>query len=418
MGSPLELGRTLLDAVDCLGGGGLFIGRAHLPAAACPRGIGGPTPVLVSPEGVFDLSALAPTTAALLASADLPDLLRGQRGGRIASVEDALTASQHDRRGTDTVHFLSPIDLQPVKACGVTFAASLLERLIEEQARGDPAMATKVRATIQRSAGERLQAIKAGTPASLHLLKELRGLGIASAYLEVGLGPYVEVFTKAPVLGTVGTGERVHVRDDSEWSNPEPEIVLVVSPDGTIVGATLGNDVNLRDLEGRSPLLLGIAKDNTASASVGPWIRLFDVHFTLDLLMASTLTMTISGEDGFAFEDDCPMDRISRLPDDLVRQASGRFHGYPDGFSLFLGTMVVPTADRVAPGLGFTHRPGDVVAIRHPHLGCLVNQVASTADIPPWDDGIGRLMTNLGRRGLLQEGSSLSASASVQGPAR
>jgi fumarylacetoacetate (FAA) hydrolase family protein len=233
------------------------------------------------------------------------------------------------------------------------------------------------------------------------MLERLRGLGIESAYLEVGLGPYAEVFTKAPVLGAVGTGEQIHVRDDSAWSNPEPEIVLVVAPSGAIVGVTLGNDVNLRDLEGRSPLLLGIAKDNTASAAVGPWIRLIDQHFKLETVLTSTVTMTITGLDGFQTTGACRMDQISRRPEDLVVHASGRFHDYPDGFVLFLGTMVVPSGGRLAPGMGFTHHPGDVVAISNPYLGTLVNEVATTHEIPHHMAGLGALMENLAARGLL-----------------
>ena len=157
----------------------------------------------------------------------------------------------------------------------MTFATSMLERVIEEKARGNPAAASAIRTEIQSLIGDDLSQLKPGSAQAMALKQVLIAQGAWSQYLEVGIGPDAEIFTKAPVLAAVGCGDDAGLHPASQWNNPEPEVVLAINSRGEVVGATLGNDVNLRDVEGRSALLLGKAKDNNASASVGPFIRLY-----------------------------------------------------------------------------------------------------------------------------------------------
>ena len=228
----------------------------------------------------------------------------------------------------------------------------------------------------------------------------MQAQGIWSQYLEVGIGKDAEVFTKAPVLSSVGTGSDVGIRTDSHWNNPEPEVVLAVNSRGVIQGAALGNDVNLRDIEGRSALLLGKAKDNNASCAIGPFIRLFDDSFTLDHVRLEVVHLRVTGEDGFVMDGVNSMDQISRDPLDLVQQVMGA-HQYPDGFMLFLGTLFAPTQDRGQKGAGFTHHLGDKVCISSQHLGVLCNRVSHSETAAPWQFGLRALFNNLAARGLL-----------------
>jgi fumarylacetoacetate (FAA) hydrolase family protein len=388
---------------DWCAGTGLAVARIHLPADACPRGIGGPTPVVVRASEVLDAAALAPTVAELLARDDLVAQARSASLRVIAPLADVLTESIYFRRRPDHPHFLAPIDLQVVKAAGVTFAASLIERVVEERAGGDPRRAEEVRSQLGAAIGGSLRDVVPGSEQAARLMEVLRQEGLWSQYLEVGLGTHPEIFTKAPVLASVGVGEQIGIRSDSTWNNPEPEIVLAVSPEGRIVGAAVGNDVNLRDFEGRSALLLGEAKDNNASCAIGPWIRLFDDSFTLESLMGEMVSCRVLGADGFATEGANDLAQISRHPVSLVRAATGDHHQYPDGFALFLGTMYVPSADRGDAGRGFTHHVGDRVEISCPSIGTLVNWVERCEQIPPWTSGIVALVRNLHRRGLLEE---------------
>jgi fumarylacetoacetate (FAA) hydrolase family protein len=291
--------------------------------------------------------------------------------------------------------------VQAIKACGVTFAVSLLERVIEEQAGGDAAKAVEVRRTITELIGTDLAKIKPGSDAAMRLKAELERRGAWSQYMEVGIGPDAEVFSKSQPMSAVGPGAEVGLYPTSVWNNPEPEIVLAVNSAGQIVGATLGNDVNLRDIEGRSALLLGKAKDNNGSCAIGPFVRLFDERFTLDTVRAASLSLRIEGADGFVLEGVSHMKEISRDPADLVTQTCGAHHQYPDGFMLFLGTMFSPIKDRDAPGAGFTHHLGDVVTIATPSLGALVNTVQLSTGIPPWTFGVRALYRSLAKRGLL-----------------
>jgi fumarylacetoacetate (FAA) hydrolase family protein len=384
---------------------GRLVGRIQLPPRDCPRGVGGPTPVAIRDGLVLDLTPVAPTMADLLERDDLVEIVDRDLPV-VGRLTDVVVASHHSRRGPDEPYLLAPFDLQVIRACGVTFATSLIERVIEEGARGDAAEARRIRDDLAAAIGSDLAAIEPGSARAAALKTELIAAGRWSQYLEVGIGPDPEIFTKAPVLASVGTGQHVGVRDDSAWNNPEPEVVLAVDSRSRIVGATLGNDVNLRDMEGRSALLLGEAKDNNASCAIGPFVRLFDDPvagdgFDVERLMAGEVVLEVSGRDGFETAGANRLAEISRSPRALVDHAMGRRHQYPDGLALFLGTMFVPTADRLGPGSGFTHQPDDRVTIRQPHLGSLVNWVGSSETVPPWELGIRGLMTNLAARGLL-----------------
>jgi fumarylacetoacetate (FAA) hydrolase family protein len=327
--------------------------------------------------------------------------VRAANGPQVASFDDVVANTPRDGREPSRPHLLPPVDLQVIKAAGVTFPVSMLERVIEERAGGDRSAAHALRADVQRALGGDLAKVRPGSPEAGRLKEFLVGRDLWSQYLEVGIGPDAEIFTKAPVLAAVGTGAEVGVLRDSHWNNPEPEVALVVSSAGRVVGATLGNDVNLRDVEGRSALLLPRAKDNNASCSLGPLLRLFDGGFTMDDVRAMEVGLTVEGTDGFRLDDVSQMTRISRDPQSLVGQLMGADHQYPDGAVLMLGTMFAPVVDRDAVGLGFTHHDGDVVRIHSDQLGTLVNVVRRCDDCEPWTYGIGALMRNLAERRLL-----------------
>ena len=320
---------------------------------------------------------------------------------RLAPLAEMVANSAWNRGNNAQPWFLAPCDLQAIKASGVTFVSSMLERVIEEQARGDPAKAESVRKAIVAVIGDDLSGIRPGSPEAVRLRDVLIGQNAWSQYLEVGIGADAEIFTKAQPMSAVGLGAEIGVHPQSKWSNPEPEIVLAVNSRGCTVAATLGNDVNLRDYEGRSALLLGKAKDNNASCAIGPFIRLFDESFTIDTVRGCELAMRVDGPDGYALEGQSSMAMISRDPLDLVGQAIGANHQYPDGLMLFLGTMFAPTQDRLGPGQGFTHVMGDIVTVATPALGALVNRVNRSDRIPPWTFGAGALMRSLAQRNLL-----------------
>jgi fumarylacetoacetate (FAA) hydrolase family protein len=362
--------------------GATLVGRVWLPDA------GGPALVTVRDGDVYDLSRVAPTCSQLL---ELDDPVAAIHGAPSLPLLGSL----------DDARLLAPCDLQAIKASGVTFVASLLERVIEEQARGDAGKADAIRQSIVDIIGGNLRSIRPGSPQAAAVKDALIAQGVWSQYLEVGIGPYAEIFTKAQPMSAVGTGADIGIHPDSHWNNPEPEIVLAVTSVGRIAGATLGNDVNLRDFEGRSALLLGKAKDNNASCAIGPFIRLFDAGYNLDDVRRCDVELRVSGEDGFTFTARSSMSQISRDPADLVEQAMGRHHQYPDGMMLFLGTMFAPTIDRFGAGQGFTHAVGDSVEVSTPALGTLVNRVRHTDAIPPWTFGTAALMKNLAGRGLL-----------------
>ncbi|MBV9750828.1 MAG: fumarylacetoacetate hydrolase family protein, partial [Acetobacteraceae bacterium] len=370
---------------------GTWVGRAWLPGSNQ-----GPAVVVVRPEGVFDVTSRVATTSALF---DLPDpagLLREMPGERIGGVEEILRNSDAARQDASKPWLLAPIDLQAIKAAGVTFAASLLERIVEEHAKGDPAAAEKAREALVAEIGVDLSKVRPGSREAEDLKQALVRRGLWSQYLEVGIGPDAEVFTKAQPLSAVGYGADIGVHPKSAWSNPEPEVVLAVSSSGRIVGATLGNDVNLRDFEGRSALLLSKAKDNNGSTSIGPFVRLFDETFSLDDVRRAEIALHVEGEDGFVLDGMSAMGEISRDPEDLVGQTIGATHQYPDGFVLFLGTMFAPTKERPKEqkdgGGGFTHRTGDIVAISSAQLGALVNRVRTSDQVPPWRFGVRALI--------------------------
>nr|WP_047581372.1 fumarylacetoacetate hydrolase family protein [Methylobacterium sp. ZNC0032] len=363
--------------------------------------LGGPSVVTLSDGQIVDVTRSFPTSRDLCENADPAAALRAAQGEAIGSLAEILANTPVDGRDPQRPWLLSPLDLQAVKAAGVTFAVSMLERVIEEKARGNPAAAATIREEIGKLIGDDLSKLKPGSPEAMHLKDVLIKQGAWSQYLEVGIGPDAEIFTKAPPMSTVGTGADAGLHPASSWNNPEPEIVLIVASDGRIVGATLGNDVNLRDVEGRSALLLGKAKDNNAAAAVGPFIRLFDAGFTLDHIRRTTVTLTVEGEDGFRLEGSSSIARISRDPADLAAQMIGPHHQYPDGAALYLGTMFAPIKDRDAPGGGFTHKYGDIVTIAAPELGSLVNRMKRTDECAPWTYGASHLMRHLAGRGLL-----------------
>ena len=368
----------------------LLFGRVWIPRSA------GPALVTVRDGALVDLSAHAATMADLLDDPQRLALARHGEGPNLGSLQAALDNSLAAEPDPSLPRLLAPCDLQAIKACGVTFAVSLLERVIEAQAGGDASRAQALRAELHRSIGSDLSAIRPGSEAAQRLKAEFLARGAWSPYLEVGLGPDAEVFTKAQPMSSVGFGAAVGLHPDSQWNNPEPEVVLAVNGRAEIVGATLGNDVNLRDIEGRSALLLGKAKDNNASCAIGPFIRLFDEHFTLDTVRQAEVSLRIEGaRDGFVLDGVSRMAEISRDPLELVRHACGPHHQYPDGFMLFLGTMFSPIQDRGAPGAGFTHHLGDRVAIASPALGALVNTVQRSDALPPWTYGVGALLRHL-----------------------
>ena len=388
---------TALQVLPDDGLQGTLVGRVWAPLGA----VAGPAVVALRPEGVFDLSAHYPTMSTLLDTLAPAEAVRNATGQYLCSVEDLLANSLPGTRDASRPWLLAPCDLQVVKAAGVTFAASLIERVIEEQARGDATRAQGLRSQVIGLIGQNLADIRPGSPEAMRLKALLQDKGLWSQYLEVGIGPDAEVFTKAPVLASVGCGDDIGIRSDSAWNNPEPEVVLAVSSRGQIVGATLGNDVNLRDIEGRSALLLGKAKDNNASCALGPFIRLFDGSFGLEQVRNETVHLRVAGADGFELRGINTMASISRDPTDLVAQTLAA-HQYPDGFMLFMGTLFAPIEDRDQPGGGFTHHLGDLVSIQSAWLGGLHNRVAHSEAAPPWRFGLRAFMANLAQRGLLQ----------------
>ncbi len=370
-------------------------GRAWLPDVA------GPAVVVLREGQLVDVTLSFPTMRDLCEAPDPAAALKAAKGEAIGSLAEILANTPIDGRNPSKPWLLSPLDLQAVKAAGVTFAVSMLERVIEEKARGNPAAAVAIREEIGKLIGDDLSKLKPGSPEAMHLKDVLIKQGAWSQYLEVGIGPDAEIFTKAPPMSSVGTGFDAGLHPASTWNNPEPEIVLIVASTGAIVGATLGNDVNLRDVEGRSALLLGKAKDNNAAAAVGPFIRLFDAGFSLDHVRKTTVSLTVKGEDGFTLEGSSSIAKISRDPADLVKQMLGPHHQYPDGAALYLGTMFAPIKDRDTVGGGFTHKYGDIVTIAAPELGALVNRMRRTDECEPWTFGASHLMRSLAKRGLL-----------------
>ena len=361
----------------------------------------GPSVVAIRADGVFDVSRAVPTMSDLCETENPAAALRAADGEALGALDAILANTPPDDRDPTKPWLLAPIDLQAIKAAGVTFAVSMLERVIEERARGNPTAAAAIRTEISRIIGDDFARLKPGSAQAMRLKQVLIEQGAWSQYLEVGIGPDAEIFSKAQPMSAVGTGFDAGIHPMSTWNNPEPEVVVVAASSGRIVGATLGNDVNLRDVEGRSALLLGKSKDNNASCALGPFLRLFDTTFTLDDVRRMNVTLTVEGDDGFRLEGFSSIAKISRDPADLVAQMLGEHHQYPDGAVLFLGTMFAPIEDRDAPGGGFTHKIGDIVTIAAPKLGRLVNRMRYTNECEPWRFGTGHLMRNLARRGLL-----------------
>ena len=373
-----------------------LLGRAWVPGDHP-----GPSPVIIRGADVVDISDTFPTMSELLNTESIESKMDDLNGTKIGVIDSLLENSVWHSQDKKHPYLLAPVDLQAVKACGVTFAQSMLERVIEERAKGDPSAAQGIRNDIQKVIGLNLESIIPGSSEAEQLKEVLIKKDMWSQYLEVGIGPDAEVFTKAQPMSVMGIGAQIGILEKSEWNNPEPEITLAVNARGKILGATLGNDVNLRDIEGRSALLLGKAKDNNASAAIGPFIRLFDENFSLDDVRMAELSLTVRGLDQFTLHGRSSMSKISRDVADLVDETIGRHHQYPDGFCLMTGTLFAPSEDRDKIGGGFTHKVGDTVQISTPTLGALVNEVELSENIEPWEFGAGALMKNLAARGLL-----------------
>jgi len=372
-----------------------LIGRVWRPGI-------GPAVVTLRDGAMVDITTRAIATVRdVTEHADPAACLRAAPGEAIGAVADILANSDEAARDPALPWLLSPVDCHAIKAAGVTFVVSLIERVIEEQARGNPDRAAEIRGEIGGLIGDDLSKLVPGSDEAMRLKAHLIARGAWSQYLEVGIGPDAEIFTKAQVLSSVGTGATVGLHPSSTWNNPEPEVVIIVNAGGVIVGATLGNDVNLRDVEGRSALLLGKAKDNNASASIGPFVRLFDAGFGIADVKSAEVSLEVTGAGGYRLAGRSRMAEIARPPEAIAAAAIGRHHQYPDGLALYLGTMFAPAEDRHAPGKGFTHEVGDVVRIASPKLGALVNRVGLSTEVAPWTFGLGDFMRNLAGRGLL-----------------
>lgn len=380
---------------DSLPAEGLLVGRVWNPA------VDGPCIVRRDGANLIDITDAFPTMRDLCEADDPASAARAVTGTCLGGIGAIMANTPPETRDSAHPWLLPPVDLQALKAAGVTFATSMLERVIEERARGNPAAAIEIRATIGALIGDDLSKLRAGSPEALQLKQVLMEKGAWSQYLEVGIGPDAEIFTKSQIMAAVGHGMEAGLNKVSTWNNPEPEVVVVVASSGRIVGAMLGNDVNLRDVEGRSALLLGKAKDNNASCAVGPMIRLFDAGFSLDHVRNMQLSLRVEGEDGYVLNGASNMSRISRDPAELVAQMIGPHHQYPDGAVLFLGTLFAPVEDRDAPGKGFTHKLGDVVTVSSAELGTLANRMTTSDRAAPWTFGASHLFRNLARRGLL-----------------
>jgi len=383
---------TAAQVLPSDGYAGTLVGRALFPGV-----FPGPCVVAIREDGVHNISGTVPTMAQLLnAPNPLATLQRALRNcvylGPLESLLENSTPSTHDPLKP---YLLTPIDLQAVKAVGLTFVNGLLQRFADDN--GGAATVAKM----EKAAGVALGKILPGSEEAARLRTALMEDGLWNDTLEVGFGPDVELFTKAQPLSAVGTGAEIAVLPTSKQTFAEPEVVLMLNADGKICGATLGCDMTARDVEARSLLLLGRAKDQNATCAVGPFIRLFDQTFSLPNVQGMNLTYAFEGADDAVFTDTGSMDQIGRGLITLARQVVNEHHGYPDGVALFTGCMFKAPSSRGASDTPFTHQVGDVVIIKASPLGTLINRVNTTDKVRPWSFGMSDLMANLANRQLL-----------------
>lgn len=223
---------------------------------------------------------------------------------------------------TSEVTFLSPLDQQEVWAAGVTYKRS-------EEAR------------------------------------KRESVGAAQFYDKVYSAPRPEIFFKAPAWRVSSPSGRVHIRRDSKWNVPEPELALVISPKLELVGFTIGNDMSSRDIEGENPLYLPQAKMYDNACAIGPCITLAAAMPEPD---KTDIRLTIERDGDPVFEGATKVSSMKRTFDELIGWL-GKEMAFPHGAILLTGTGIIPADD-------FTLAVGDVVHIDITAIGRLTNTIA------------------------------------------
>jgi 2-dehydro-3-deoxy-D-arabinonate dehydratase len=188
--------------------------------------------------------------------------------------------------------------------------------------------------------------------------------GGADFYAKVYEAERPEVFFKATPNRIVGPGEKVNIRKDSTWDVPEPELTLVVTSSGKIIGYTIGNDMSSRSIEGENPLYLPQAKTYDACAAVGPCIYITDEPLDSNTM----IQLEINRNNTTVFSDKIAISQMKRTPQELVSFVY-RECSFPVGCLIMTGTGIVPGND-------FTLQSGDEIKITIDNIGKLVNVVA------------------------------------------